>query len=401
MRRPDGSSGLPSARWGALLYGALFLLGTSILAAYFLVPALVADDSSLRLGAMQVGALLALPPLVVFFWVQRIVGRLDPEPFHQLAISFFWGAFAASGLSAFGNTVFENIAKALLGGTGDGDVLAYAIAASFGAPLIEEVWKGLPVLFAFWLFRRGADGLADGVLYASFSALGFATMENVLYYARAALEEVAHREQGALAAVVVIRGVLSPWGHPLYTSMTGLGFGLARESTHPRVKRSAPIFGLLLAISLHAAWNGAALITDDFTRILLPLCVVVVIGFAALVTALSARQIRILRRHLAPEIARGTLRAEEVELVVSPFARLRATLSHGGIVGQDFVATAARLAFDEWQRERARCLGLPPPPAEPSEVLRRRLAELRARIERRASRRSPSVHEALVPRERP
>ena len=64
----------------------------------------------------------------------------------------------------------------------------------------------------------------DGIIYATFCALGFAAVENISYYARS-------EAHNALAATFFVRGILAPWGHPLYTSMTGIGFGLSREST--------------------------------------------------------------------------------------------------------------------------------------------------------------------------
>jgi hypothetical protein len=62
--------------------------------------------------------------------------------------------------------------------------------------------------------------VVDGIIYGTFAGLGFAAVENVGYYFR-------FREDMGL--IFLVRGVLSPWLHPLFTSMTGLGFGLARE----------------------------------------------------------------------------------------------------------------------------------------------------------------------------
>ena len=40
--------------------------------------------------------------------------------------------------------------------------------------------------------------------------------------------------------------------------MTGIGLGLARQSTNIAVKILTPIVGLLMAIFMHSIWNGSA-----------------------------------------------------------------------------------------------------------------------------------------------
>lgn len=55
--------------------------------------------------------------------------------------------------------------------------------------------------------------------------------------------------------VFVLRGIISPFTHPMFTSMTGIGLGLARQSNNAFVKFSAPLIGLLAAMMLHSLWN--------------------------------------------------------------------------------------------------------------------------------------------------
>jgi RsiW-degrading membrane proteinase PrsW (M82 family) len=81
----------------------------------------------------------------------------------------------------------------------------------------------MAVFFMYYFMRREFDGVVDGVIYATFAALGFAACENILYYSRAYMSELAHPHQasGALISTFVMRGILKPWGHPLYTALTG------------------------------------------------------------------------------------------------------------------------------------------------------------------------------------
>ena len=64
------------------------------------------------------------------------------------------------------------------------------------------------------------------------AALGFAMSENILYYGKAA----AMGGGEALTATLIIRGFFAPFSHPLFTSLTGIGLGLARQSTNIAVK---------------------------------------------------------------------------------------------------------------------------------------------------------------------
>ncbi|MGV9892901.1 PrsW family glutamic-type intramembrane protease, partial [Streptomyces tendae] len=62
------------------------------------------------------------------------------------------------------------------------------------------------------------------------------------------------------AATFFVRVVMSPFAHPLFTVLTGIGFGIAALSTGRHHLRRAllPLAGLLLAMGMHALWNGSA-----------------------------------------------------------------------------------------------------------------------------------------------
>ncbi len=334
---------------GGVLYGAGLLAGGALLALMLFFPALLSKDSEVELQAMMIGAVFALPPLLVYLWVPWVVDRYDPEPIWALAMCLVWGAIAACGFSAVVNTTVHVIGDEMFG-KGAGDVLGACVSA----PLIEEATKGIAVFFMFYFWRREFDGVVDGVIYATFAALGFAAVENILYYGNAAKAEMlSANAEGLLASTFVVRGILAPWGHPLYTSMIGLGFGLARETTKGWVRWLAPTGGYCLAVFLHAVWNTSATISNALVIVMLPLWLLFVLAFFFLVVWLVKRKGRIIRDHLKDEVLMGNLTPWELELVTSPIARVRATFSFGGSAGRRFVEAAARLALSKWHTGRA------------------------------------------------
>ncbi len=328
---------------GALLYllgqgvgGLLFLL-------LFVLLPLFEENPAGTFLAMGIGAAIAFPAMVVYLTFPRLLDRYDPEPWYALLLALAWGALAACGFSAFINTFVGALAAGAVSPEA-GDV----VGAVVSAPIVEEAFKGMMVLGIFFFLKDEFDGMVDGVIYATFTAIGFAATENVIYYANA-LQEA---DVSGLAFTVFLRGFLAPWGHPLYTSMTGIGIGLSREAESPFVRFLAPFLGYGLAVCLHALWNGAATFADFGALLLLPLWFLFVAAFVILVMVLVRRRGSIIRQHLVDEVALGNISQGELDLVASAFGHLRAFFRKGP-KGTAFVRAIARLGISKWHTGRA------------------------------------------------
>ena len=324
---------------GLLLYVVGILVGASLFMAVFLVPPLFAPDPLSRYAAMASAAALAFPAVVVYMTVPRLLDRYDPEPAWALTMVFVWGALAACGVSGVVNTLAAT-------------VMGESASAVISAPLVEEFMKGLAIAGMFYFWRREFDGVVDGIIYATFVALGFAAVENVVYYARAA------RQSGdALTGLFILRGLVTPWAHPLFTSMTGIGFGVSRESTRPLLRWGAPLLGYVAAVFLHFVWNGSSVFSTavnvPLVVILLPLWFLFVVAFLVMVVVLVQRRGRIIRQYLEDELVLGTITREEFELTTSAFGIYRARRGPYGEVRQQLVRATARLALSKWHAGRA------------------------------------------------
>jgi RsiW-degrading membrane proteinase PrsW (M82 family) len=345
-RRNDPEAGRRTI--GIILYILGMLVGGTLLVLMLFFPALLSRHADVEITAMIIGAMFALPPLAIYLWVPWIVDRYDPEPWWALLMALAWGGIAACGFSALINTSVHTVGNMMFGRAG-GDFLGACVSA----PIVEEGSKAMAVAFMYFFWRREFDGVVDGVIYATFAALGFAAVENILYYGNAAKAEMMMNREGLLAGTFVVRGILAPWGHPLYTSMTGLGFGIARETTKTWLKWLAPIGGYMFAAFLHSTWNTAATISNALVLLMLPLWFIFVICFFVLVLWLVRRKGRIIRDHLKDEVLMGNLTPWELDLVTSPIASIKATFNYGGSAGRKFIAAAARLALSKWHTGRA------------------------------------------------
>jgi RsiW-degrading membrane proteinase PrsW (M82 family) len=332
---------------GGFLYVVLMLIGAAIILKMFVWDPLTQGNFDRRFDAMVTGALWAFPPLVVYLWLPWVIDRFDPEPWWCLALALLWGGVAAAGFAGLINTEAVEVAQAIAGGhSREALQFGETIGACISAPLVEEFWKGLAIFGVFFFLRREFDGVVDGIIYGTFAALGFAATENVIYYSRAGLNDT-------LATTFVLRGILSPWGHPLYTSMTGIGFGIARETSKTWLKWLAPVFGYGFAVFLHALWNGAATLSSMLVMLMLPLWLLFNVAFLGIIIWLVVRKGRIIRDNLKDEVLIGTLSQQELNLICSPFGRLKATFGYGGSAGRRFVAHGARLGLCKWHAARA------------------------------------------------
>jgi len=187
------------------------------------------------------------------------------------------------------------------------------------------------------------------VVYASMAALGFAMSENILYYGKAA----AAGGGEALTATFILRGFFAPFSHPLFTSMTGIGLGLARQSTNLAIKIITPIVGLLMAIFMHSIWNGSAVLGGGVVFMLTYILVMVPAFFIMLIViSLSLRREgQVVREFLVTDLQRGFLTPEEYKQLGSIIGRMGS--SFNAFSSSGYRGWRARMRFNQLASELA------------------------------------------------
>ncbi|MGY4860085.1 PrsW family intramembrane metalloprotease [Cryobacterium sp. AP23] len=228
-----------------------------VIGALAVILVLVYLASFLGAAALGVCLVLALVPLTLVILAVRWVDRWEPEPRPALWFAFLWGA----GVSIVTALVFDLGVQIVAATSGAARPAGEFMSAVVQAPLVEEGAKGFGLLLLFWVIRGQFNGPIDGVVYAAMIAAGFAFSENIQYFGIAMLEG----GLGTLGVTFLLRGVLSPFAHVLFTACTGFALGLAARRAHGSGYIGTVLIGFVAAVLLHALWNGAFffLTTDE------------------------------------------------------------------------------------------------------------------------------------------
>ncbi|MDH6136313.1 RsiW-degrading membrane proteinase PrsW (M82 family) [Kitasatospora sp. MAA4] len=252
---------------------------------------------------LLVGLGLAVLPMPFVLGALLWLNQSAQVPTRRLALCLAWGSCAATAVAVLAN----GWAGAYLIAA-QGSARGQTLGTEFATPLIEESAKGAVLLLTMLPLRhrlRADPGLrarsrhrvaATGIVLAGITAAGFAFTENVLYLGRAFTDDQQQRldsiglgdapslrDYDGTVHTFVLRALLSPFAHPLFTSMTGLGLAVALTTGRRWLARVAAPAGLLLAMALHGGWNAAAgLGTHGFLLVYCALMVPCFVALAAL-----------------------------------------------------------------------------------------------------------------------
>jgi RsiW-degrading membrane proteinase PrsW (M82 family) len=293
-------------------------------------------------GALFWSILLALVPLIGVLWGIRWIDKWEPEPRGALLFAFLWGA-AASIVIAL---IFSGISQAFFASAGLADSpTALFFETVIQAPIVEEVAKGLGVLLLFWAVRKTFDGPIDGLVYGATVAIGFAFTENLQYFGLAIIDGGA----GEVGATFLLRAIMSPFAHVMFTACTGVALGYAARRTGAFGAIGYLLLGLVPAIGLHAFWNSASFWAADWFRyyflVQVPMFVLAII----LVMRMRRHEQGLTRERLAEYGAAGWFTPSEVNQLSTAPGRRQAVAwaARYGLKRQyqAFVQHATQLAF--------------------------------------------------------
>jgi hypothetical protein len=207
----------------------------------------------------------------------------------------------------------------------------------------------------------------DGIVYAGMVGVGFAFTENILYLASAYDGSGGIGPGGvrALTGTFVLRCLVSPFAHPLFTACTGIGVGIAVASRNRTTRIMAPIVGYLCAVLAHAVWNTSTVFgPGNFVTVYLILMAPLFVAAVALATWVRRSEGRMLTGALSDAARRGLLPETDIAWVVDLAARRRsrAYAKDTGGVGAERAMRDYQQAVIELGFLHSRYLrGIPPP----------------------------------------
>ncbi len=294
----------------------------------------------------------ALVPLSIVWLAVHWLDRWEPEPPLLLALCFLWGGGASIlGTLLVGNFLLEVAASSIAKNI---DLEAFSLLVQ--GPLIEELMKSLGVVIVLLIAWREVHGLLDGFVYAAMVGSGFAFTENIVYFASSGSTGL------DFVWLLVVRGILSPFAHVVFTGALGLALGWAVKRREPLHFVIAGVLGTLVAVGLHSMWNGGSLYllpligvdpNNPFAWIIsyavfqLPLF----LAFAYVLVQLQYQDQEIIRLRLGEYRRAGWFTASEVRMIANwnqrqaalKWSKQQSPEVHAAL--RDFVRDATSLAF--------------------------------------------------------
>ncbi len=286
-------------------------------------------------------AFIPLPVLWLAYWW---LDRYEPEPRRYKFAAFVWGGVVAVAIALS--------LQLFIQATWD---LSDETMASFVAPATEEPAKCIFLLLTFLRQRRVIDGFLDGLVYAGLVGIGFAFIENIGYYAASYLGSPDIKIAGAegVTTTFIVRGVFSPFAHPLFTSAFGIAIGIALTRRSRTARTTVIALGLVVSMALHGLWNGSLSFGGGTGFVLVYLALgVVLLAVGILAIVVRVRQVRILEQSLTYIADRGWIHPAEIPFL-SRFgyrkrARRHAKEHHGRVaerIVRRYQVLATEMAF--------------------------------------------------------
>lgn len=206
---------------------------------------------------MKILTLIIAPTL---FWAayHYYKDRHQPEPISNLLLTYGLGIAAGYlGIHAYTALEFVGLRYDAFE-LAENNRLGLFFYSIFVIGVIEETVKFIP-FFLVGMRLHHFDEAIDGIIYASFVALGFATYEN-LYY-------LPHLQGAELFA----RAITSPLVHVMFASIWGYTCSRAQMRNRPLLP--AAFSGLALAAAAHGIYDFAAIGLSAWVHIVPPVII--------------------------------------------------------------------------------------------------------------------------------
>ena len=294
--------------------------------------------------------LLALIPLGIVLGVLNYLDHCEREGWKAKFLCFIWGAGVATASSLVVNTTLNlDLARTL----GDANI-ATVLVAVIVAPFAEELFKGLGIIIFIVARRNSINSRLDGLITGGIVGAGFAFIENIQYFLKSS-------SSGSLmlTSTVFNRGILSPFVHPMATSLTGMAIALVLIRRYGALWSTIRVLlGYLTAVFFHGLWNflasnnGIGGWFHSYITIEVP---IFTCWFIYLITQ-SSREAKHIQQGLTPYVVQGWVLPVELQMVTDR-AQRRNAVKWAASAGSEarkamnfFLNSLAAIGLDEYAR---------------------------------------------------
>lgn len=207
-----------------------------------------------------------LPSIIwLLFFLRK---DIHPEPKRMVLKIFFWGILVTLPAIFIERGISDVFVKFKL---------PQILNIFFGIALVEETLKYLVVREEV-ISNPEFDEPLDAMLYMIIAALGFAALENLLFFFS---PEIFLLSFGEVLILASFRFITATFLHALCSGL--VGYFLAWSFFEIRNKNLLILTGLGAAIILHGLYNLSLMTREGYLRFLIP--IIILVGLAIIVSA--------------------------------------------------------------------------------------------------------------------
>lgn len=297
--------------------------------------------SAIAIPVVLASTAVLLAYLVFIWWLDRY----EREPLWLVGLVFGWGATIGIGCGcAINTTVLAPFKTVLSAGASMG------LAAIVVAPVTEEITKGLVFVPLVWTDHF--DNETDGLIYGAATGLGFAAVENILYFTKfVASPEIS---AAGLVGMAVVRTLFTAVMHCISGAIFGMSVGYARHRDIDFKWLIFPGIGYVLAVANHSIWNTASVLSNlhsGFQLAGIGLVAVASLVLFGLTQYSLKREHDVIRKFLHREAERGLLPDAHADIIPYWTKRRRDDWLDDRVDREAYVEAATLLAFRRHQLE--------------------------------------------------
>jgi protease PrsW len=293
--------------------------------------------STVRAEAPVYGTPLAISAVifslyaVLFWWFTTRIDRYSRQPLDLRIAAFVWGGFGATWTIAIhGNTALIHLYGKLVSAD-----FAVAWGAGLAAPFVEEAAKGAGVLLLLFIAPRVIRTAFDGFVIGAFVGLGFEIIEDILYAFNAAPNNFGVDPVGESLHTTLLRLGTGFTSHILYSAVVGAGVVYLVGTLAERRRIGRGLLFVASSVALHLVWDSTPAIAGGNGKITVAVLVLCLVAAATVVLLVFRTVVQseraAMRAMMEPEVATGTITAEELDALAGAWRQRRRYRRHGGL----------------------------------------------------------------------